>query len=69
MTSAANDNDPPVTVTPTTQFPTKTGSTSPIVSLANATEPNPSSFNQQKSPVASFPQRTATGSPTVDRRR
>lgn len=70
MTSASNDNDQPVTVTPSTQFPTslsKAGSTSPLTSLANATEPKQSSSNQQQSPVASFPQRTSTGSPTVDR--
>jgi hypothetical protein len=40
----------------------KPGSTSPLASLANATEPSNFSFNQQQTSVAIFPQR---GSATV----
>lgn len=43
----------------------KAGSTSPLSTLANATEPSGSSFNQQQQPVATFRQRPSGGSPTV----
>jgi len=42
-----------------------TGSASSLPSLANATEPSGFSFNQQQTPVATFPQRPTGGTPTV----
>jgi hypothetical protein len=50
------------------QFPSngqKSGSTSPLASLANAKEPTVSSSNQQKTPVGTFPQQTSGGASTV----
>lgn len=67
MTSTA-DNNQPVTATqppPVSSTGPKAGSTSPLPSLANATEPKNLSSNQQQSPVATFPERKSNGSPTV----
>jgi hypothetical protein len=44
---------------------TKSGATSILASLANATEPKAFSFNQQQTSVATFPQRPTGGTPTV----
>jgi hypothetical protein len=65
MASPTTNNNSSASSTQPGQFSFKSGSTSPLVSLANATEPNPFSLNQQQTPVATFPQKTTGGSPTV----
>jgi len=67
MTSTAANNNS-VSPSQPAQFSfngPKPGSTSPLASLANATEPSGFSFNQQQIPVATFPQRPTGGTPTV----
>ncbi|CAF1300931.1 unnamed protein product [Rotaria sp. Silwood1] len=69
MTSTTT-NDNSISLTQTVQHPfpaSKSASTSPLPSLANATEPNSSSSNQQQSSVATFPQRTTGASPTTNK--
>ncbi|CAF3493664.1 unnamed protein product [Rotaria sp. Silwood1] len=69
MTSTTT-NDNSISLTQTIQHPfpaSKSASTSPLPSLANATEPNSSSSNQQQSSVATFPQRTTGASPTTNK--
>lgn len=67
MTSTADNNNSVAATQPTQVSSTgpKTGSTSPLASLATATDPTNVSSNQQKNSVATFPQRTSNGSPTV----
>ncbi|CAF3840549.1 unnamed protein product [Rotaria sp. Silwood1] len=69
MTSTTT-NDNSISLTQTVQHPfpaSKSALTSPLASLANATEPNSSSSNQQQSSVATFPQRKTGASPTTNK--
>jgi hypothetical protein len=66
ISTATNNNS--VSSTQPIQFSfigQKSGSTSPLASSANTTDPTGFSFNQQQTLVDTFPQRTSEGAPTV----